>query len=150
MMRLPAAVLLLIAGIVVADDAAAKKMLKNLEGSYTATSMIQAGNAAPDEHLKTISLNLKGETFTIRFKKGDAGEEKTATIVVDPAQTPMAIDLTPKDGPKANIPVLGIIKAEKDTVTLCWSDRGEKTERPKEFTSTKDNKNFLIVMKRAK
>jgi uncharacterized protein (TIGR03067 family) len=150
MMRLPAAVLLLIAGAVVADDAAAKKMLKDLEGSYIATSMIQSGVAAPDESLKTISVNLKGDKFTIRFKKGDGGEEKTATIVVDPVQKPITIDLTPKDGPKANIPVLGIVKVEKDAVTLCWNDRGDKAERPKVFASTNDNKNLLLVLKKAK
>jgi uncharacterized protein (TIGR03067 family) len=58
--------------------------------------------------------------------------------------------MTPKDGPDASKPILGIVKVEKDTVTLCWGDRADKSERPKEFSSTKENKHFLIVMKKAK
>ena len=149
-MRLPAAVLLSIAGIVVADDAATKKMLKDLEGNYIPVSMTRSGDPAPDDFLKTVTISIKGDTFNVRFKKGDAGEDKAATIVLGTAQKPITIDLTPKDGPDAGKPMLGIVKFDKDSVTLCWHDRGEKAERPKEFASTKDNKNFLIVMKRAK
>jgi len=147
---LPAGVLLLFALGVSADDAASKKMLKDLEGSYSAISMSKAGEPAPDEYLKTISFNVKGDTFTVTFKKGDASEDKAATAVIDSTQKPIAIDLTPKDGPEVGKPMLGIIKIEKDSITLCWTDRGEKTERPKEFSSTKENKQFLIVMKKKK
>jgi uncharacterized protein (TIGR03067 family) len=110
--------------------------------------MSRAGEEAPDEFLKSITLTIKGDTFTIKFKKGDEGEEKSATVVVDPGQKPVAIDLTPKDGPEAGKPILGIIKIDKDTVTNCWADRSDSTDRPKTFESTKDNKYFLIVMKK--
>lgn len=137
-------------GIALADDAASKKLLKDLEGNYTAASIKRAGEDAPADFLKGIALAIKGDTFTIKFKEGEKTEEKNATIVIDTAQKPTAIDLTPKDGPEAGKPMLGIIKVEKDTVTYCWSDRGDKAERPKEFSSTKENKQFLIVMKKAK
>ena len=39
MMRLPAAVLFLFASVAVADDAANKKLLKDLEGNYAPASM---------------------------------------------------------------------------------------------------------------
>jgi uncharacterized protein (TIGR03067 family) len=148
---LAAAVLVLIVGATVAADEAAKKYLRDLEGTYTPTTMTKGGEVAPPEELKNVSaVTIKGDTLTVRFKKGDQMVDHTATLVVDPAQKPVAIDLTPKDGPDANKPVLGIAKLEKDTLTLCWGDRREKAERPKDFTSTKDNKNFLIVMKRTR
>jgi len=147
---LPGFVLLLIVVGVSADDAASKKMLKELEGKYTAISMTKEGEAAPDEFLKTIAFSVKGDTFTVTFKKGDVNEDKAAVAVIDASKKPISIDLTPKDGPEAGKPMLGIIKVEKDSITLCWTDRGEKTERPKEFTSTKENKQFLIVMKKNK
>jgi uncharacterized protein (TIGR03067 family) len=150
MMRLPLAALLLTAGVAVADDAAAKKFLKTLEGSYTPVSMTRGGEPAPDEFLKSASFVIKGEMFIARFTEGGKAEDKAATLVVDPGQTPTAIDMTPKEVPEAGKPILGIVKVEKDTVTLCWGDRTDKAERPKEFSSTKENKHLLIVMKRAK
>ena len=50
----------------------------------------------------------------------------------------------------AGKPILGIVKVEKGTVTLCWADQPGTAQRPKDFSSTKENKNFLIVMKKAK
>jgi uncharacterized protein (TIGR03067 family) len=150
MMRLPLAALVLTAGAAAADDAGAKKFLKTLEGSYTPVSMTRGGEPAPDEFLKAAAFVIKGDTLVVRFKKGDKAEDKEATVVVDPGQKPVAIDMTPKDGPDANKPILGIVKVEKDTITLCWGDRSDKAERPREFSSTKENKHLLIVMKRAK
>jgi uncharacterized protein (TIGR03067 family) len=110
--------------------------------------MTRQGEPAPDEFLKTVTFSIKGDMLAVRFKKGEKEEDKEATLVVDPAQKPIAIDLTAKDGPDAGKPVLGIIKVEKDTITICWADRGDKSERPKDFSSTKENKQFLIVMKK--
>lgn len=144
------ATLLLCATAARADDAAAK-FLKELEGSYTPASMTKGGEQAPAKELEALSaVTIKGDKLTIKFKKDDKTVEHSAVLVVDPGQKPVAIDMTPTDGPDANKPVLGIVKAEKDAVTLCWSDRKDGTERPKDFTSTKDNKQFLIVLKRGK
>jgi uncharacterized protein (TIGR03067 family) len=148
MMRLPFAALFLVAIVAKADDAAAKKFLKDLEGSYTPVSMTRGGEPAPDEFAKSVTLSIKGDQLTVHFKKGEKGEEHSATLVVDPSQKPTAIDMTAKDGPDAGKPMLGIVKIEKDSVTFCWGDRADKTERPKEFSSTKENKHFLIVMKK--
>jgi uncharacterized protein (TIGR03067 family) len=150
MMRIvPVAVLFLFTAVAgAADDAAAKKFLKELEGLYAPVSMTRSGEPAPDEFLKTVSFSIKGDTITVSFKKGDKGEDKEATIVVDPTQKPISIDMTPKEGPDAGKPMLGIIKVEKDNVTICWADRSDSTDRPKEFSSKKENKHFLIVMKK--
>jgi uncharacterized protein (TIGR03067 family) len=149
MMRLPAVVLFLFASVAVADEAANKKLLKDLEGNYVPTSMTKGGMSAPDELTKSATFQFKGDTFTIRFGTGKTEEVKTATIVVDTAQKPIAIDMTPKEGPEAGKPMLGILKVEKDTITFCWTDE-DKPVRPKDFTSTKENKNYLIVMKKVK
>lgn len=144
MKRLLPALLLVAAGTAVADDAAAKKMLKDIEGTYTATALTKGGQAAPEEFLKAV---------TIRIEKGElifatpGGKDKAATIVLDPAQKPTAIDLTPKDGDDAGKPVLGIIKVEKDVVTLCFAD-SPAAARPKDFKSTDDSKVMLVVLKK--
>jgi uncharacterized protein (TIGR03067 family) len=112
--------------------------------------MTQGGQPAPEAVIKAASFVIRGDTFIVRFTEKGKSEDKAATLVVDPDQRPAAIDMTPKDGKDAGKPILGIMKVEKDTVTLCWADEAGRTRRPTEFTSTKDNKNFLIVMKRAK
>lgn len=145
-----AGVLLLFAGAGVADDAAARKMLKDLEGTYTPVSMTRGGEPAPDVILKGASFHVKGDTFIVRSADSGKNADKEATIVLDPGQKPVAIDLTPKGGKDAGKPILGIIRVEKDTVTLCWTDEVGKAVRPKDFSSTKENKNYLIVMKKAK
>src|SRR5262245_3070419 len=98
MKRLPFIALVLFAGAARADDAAAKKLLKELEGTYTPVSMTQSGQPASDGSLKSVTCAIKGDTLTIHFPK--AGDH-TATLTVDSTQTPTAIDMTPKDGPDA-------------------------------------------------
>ena len=149
MMRLPFAALVLCAGFANADDAAAKKFLKDLEGSYAVTGMTRGGEAASDDFLKGLTITIKGDTLTatIRWKEGD--QNNAGILVVDPSQKPIAIDMTPKDGPDAGKPVLGLIKVEGNTVTICWGDRHGKAERPKDFSSTKENKHLLMVLKKA-
>jgi uncharacterized protein (TIGR03067 family) len=150
MMRLPFAALVLCAGLANADDAAAKKFLKDLEGSYTVTGMTRGGESAPDDFVKGISVSIKGDTLTATFKTKEGTEHKAGILVVDPSQKPVAIDMTPKDGPDAGKPVLGVVKVEGDTVTICWGDQHGKAERPKDFSSTKENKHLVMVLKKAR
>lgn len=151
MLRLPAIVLLFIGGVAVADDAAARKLLKDLEGTYTPTAVTRAGEVAPPEQVKAISaVIIKGDTITLRFAQDKKIKDNAATLVVDPAQKPIAIDMTPKEGDFAGKPVLGILKIDKDMITVCWADRRDAADRPKDFSSTKENKNLLIVMKKAR
>lgn len=140
----------LAAGIIHADEAANKKLLKELEGKYTPTAMIRAGDPGPKEILESVSFEIKGDAFIVTFKADGKEDSKTATIVVDAEQKPASIDLTPKDGPEAGKPMLGIVVIEKDAVKLCWSDSKVRTDRPKEFKSTKENGCFYIEMKKAK
>lgn len=149
MMRiLPVAVLILFATVAGADDEAGRKFLKELEGTYAPVSMTKGGEKASDELLKAVvSITFKGDSLTVRLK-GEKEEDHQGTLVVDLTQKPIAIDMIPKDGPDAGKPMLGIIKVDRDAVTICWADRGDATSRPKEFSSTKENKQFLIVMKK--
>ena len=147
---LATAICLIVVGIANADDAANKKYLKDLEGSWLPASMMRAGEAAPAEFLGSTTYVFKGTTLTLQSKKRDGGKDRTATVVVDLAQTPIAIDLTPSDGPDAGKPMLGIASLEKGELKLCWTDARDKATRPKDFTSTKDNKNLIVVLKRAK
>ncbi len=126
-----------------ADEAASKKFLKDLEGTYSATSMSLGGMAAPEELTKTVTFEFKAGTLIVSAGKG---KDKVATLVVDPSQKPIAVDVTPKDGPDAGKSMAGIIKVEKDVVTLCFID-APGAARPKEFTG-EGMKTMLVVLKK--
>lgn len=149
MLRFVSASVLLLVGLGLrADEAVSQKMLKELEGDYRAISMSRTGEPAPRDFLAGVSFSIKRDTFTIHFNNGKTNEDKVATIVIDVTEKPIAIDLTPRDGPQPGKSMLGIIKVEKGTITLCFCDRGSQQERPREFTSTKENMHFLIVMEK--
>ncbi len=137
--------MLCLAGVARADDDAAKKYLAGLEGTWQVASMKKAGQDLPAEFLKEFSVIIKGNALTLKAGKE---EDKTATLVVDPAQKPVSIDMTPKDGPNAGKQVLGVISVDKDGVTMAWSDDKEGKTRPADFTSTKDNRNFVMVLRK--
>jgi uncharacterized protein (TIGR03067 family) len=143
-------VLFLLTGIAVADEAANKKILKDIEGKYTAVSMVKAGEPGPKTLIDSVSFTIKGDSFIVTFKTDGKEDSKEATVVIVADKDPINIDLTPKDGPEAGKPMLGIMKIEKDTVKLCWCDSNVRTERPTKFESTKENGNFLVEIKKSK
>lgn len=143
---------LVFAGVAAAaDDAASKKLLKDLEGDYNMTAAQKSGDAPPPGFLESIEkVTIKDGKMTIRFGgKGGKSEDKSATLTVDATQKPAHIDLKPDEGPKKDEKVFGIVSLDKDAVKLCWGD-GPMSKRPSDFTSTKDNMNFLLTLKRAK
>jgi uncharacterized protein (TIGR03067 family) len=145
-------VLFLIGGMAAAaDDAASKKLLKDLEGEYKVTAAQKAGAAPPPTFLEELEkVSIKDGKLTIRFKgKGGTFEEKSATITIDASRQPAHIDLKPDEGPKKNEIVMGIVSLEGDSVKLCWGD-SPNAKRPSDFTSSKENMNFLLTLKRKK
>jgi uncharacterized protein (TIGR03067 family) len=77
-------------------------------------------------------------------------ERKRWTIQLDPAQSPPAIDFssTEKDGESKVL--RGIYELHGDDLKLCtWAEKEDGT-RPKEFTSTKEYRTQLTILKRHK
>jgi len=125
------------AGVVLADE----KALKELEGTYTVTSMEKAGKPAPKDITDTLKVTIKGDEFVIVI----GGDEKKAKVKVDPAAKPASIDITPSDGPEKGKSFPGIYKVEKGEVTITFVEK-EKGERPKDFKSEGDA--IVVKLKR--
>jgi uncharacterized protein (TIGR03067 family) len=145
-MRLMTLALLLCTGTLFAAEPS--KFLKGLEGTYDLSVMKKAGEEAPAELRSSFQIVIKGDALTIAVKGDKESGSKDAVVTVDETKNPISIDLTPKSD--ASKKMIGIIKADKDEVTICWNDVKDSTDRPKDFTSTKENKHILIVMKKAK
>jgi uncharacterized protein (TIGR03067 family) len=135
-----------------ADDKESKSLLKDLEGDYKVTAAEKAGEKPPPGFLDELEkVSIKGNRLTISFKSKGTGksEEKSATITLDASKKPAQIDMRPEDGPKRDELVLGIVAVDGDTVKMCWGD-SPKATRPTDFSSSKENKNFLLTLKRMK
>jgi uncharacterized protein (TIGR03067 family) len=71
---------------------------------------------------------------------------------VDASKTPVQIDFVGEEGPAKDFKAEGIISLDGDTLKLAYATNIPNLEgkRPEKFESTKDNKAFLFVMKKAK
>jgi uncharacterized protein (TIGR03067 family) len=107
------------------------------QGTWTAVALTSSGKKFPQEQAKIFQLTFSGEKVTLSF----LGKSKTGTFKVVAGKKPKQFDMQiPGDRPNP-----GIYKLEKDTLTLCFSDGGE---RPTAFESAAGSRNILLVLKR--
>jgi uncharacterized protein (TIGR03067 family) len=143
--------LLLFAGVAGADEKADKKLIADLAGTYTVATFEKGGEMGPADFLKTIqSVTIKGTKLTIVFKEDSKTESSSATFNVDASKKPAHINLKHADGPMKDETVLGVVEIAGDTVKISWAEGGAKAKRPTDATSTKENKNLLLTLKKAK
>lgn len=138
--------LVVISAVSAEDKKEEKKPLdpKAILGEWVIIEGMKAGEKSGDDVKKTaIKINDK----TIELKAD--GAEFEFSYKLDAKKTPADIDLEiikPDAFKGSKAP--GIIKLEDEKLTLCYPPMGG--DRPKEFKSTKDNGNYLFVMKKKK
>ena len=91
------------------------------------------------------SIRVTQETFTIPAE--EPGEEFVMAYTFDRAKSPSWIDFKITAGPAPEGKAQGIIKVEKDQMTLCYDPTGQ--ERPKTFASSAENGYHVFVMQRS-
>jgi uncharacterized protein (TIGR03067 family) len=123
---------------------AAKAELEKLNGTWEVTSIKIQGLEMVDK---------LGEKLFITFKNGEFtwsnGEQPGKIVFIDPAKTPKQIDYTYTEGRNKSKTQKAIYKLDGDTFTDCFGDADDDA-RPKDFTSTKDNEQTVMVYKRVK
>jgi uncharacterized protein (TIGR03067 family) len=129
------AMLLTFAGFILADE----KDLKELEGTYSVTTLQVGGKVLPKEDAQKTKVRFKGDVLSIII----GGQEKASQIKVDASKKPHTIDIAPNEGPDKGKTYLGIYKIDKSDLTLAFIKSGE---RPKEFTS--ENEVTLLKLKK--
>ena len=115
-----------------------------IEGTWLPTTAEMAGKAFPDEALKSIKLEVKGDRYTVTV--GKAVDE--GTLKLKPKAKPKEMDIIGTDGPNKGKTILAIYERDGDTLRICYDLGGES--RPTEFKTKEGTKQFLVTYKREK
>jgi uncharacterized protein (TIGR03067 family) len=130
--------------LVFATTAARSDGLKDLKGTWVASEGQLGGEKVPDEFIKAISLTITDGKYSVTV-----GEQKeTGTFTIDATKKPMTMDISAEDGANKGKKILAIYELSGDTMKVCY--KLDDSGRPKEFKSTKDDKQFFVVYKRKK
>jgi uncharacterized protein (TIGR03067 family) len=118
-----------------------------LVGKWKFTEGTKAGTKVEAKNLET-DVTFTKDTVTLE----GGGEKHVMKYKVDATKSPIQVDFEGEEGPAKGFKAEGILAIDGDTVKLAYSTNipGFDGKRPEKFESTKDNKAFLFVMKKAK
>lgn len=134
-----AAVVLAVASPQAIADELADKELARFQGDWQMVALTKDGEAVPADKLKDRVWTFQGEKLVPQYDKGD-----TATVKLDPAKKPPALDITDKNGDK----VEGIYKFDgPDKLVICGRS---DNKRPAEFAAGPKSGAILFVLERVK
>ena len=122
-----------------------KDEIKKFDGHWTITGWTQGGGELPKEFLDSTKWSVTGDKY--KFEQETSIED--GTIKLDSTKKPATIDLDITSGNDKGKKQLGVYKIEKDVITFCLGRPGDE-KRPTDFTSTEDNNNILITLKKGK
>lgn len=144
---LGAAVVLMVATFTAAraDDDAAKKELKALQGKWVVVAAEQDGDSL--DRVVGGVMTIKDNNFHIKTK---GGTELKGDLILNPAKAPKHIDLAHQDGPLKDKTWQGVYELKGDTLKLCYAEADSEKERPSEFKTLKNSKLMVFELKREK
>ena len=124
-----------------ADDTAADKEGKMLEGTWQLVEGEVGGRKFPPQVAKGIKLTLSPGKYTVTAESKDEG-----TVKYIPDTSPKAMEVTGTAGPNKGKTFLAIYELKGDTLIVCYDLSGKA--RPTEFKSKPDTQLFLATYKR--
>lgn len=109
-------------------DAAAKKDLDALQGTWSLVSAMQDGKALPKDKVEQTTIVFKGNTF--RFPElAEYATSRVGTIKLDANKSPKHMDASSTKGEV----MLGIYELQGDRYKVCFAQVGKA--RPADFSS---------------
>ncbi len=116
--------------------------LKKFQGRWKLTAAEFNGQPVSPEDVKTASLVVEGEQFTLMI----GNETHKGKFTVDPGKKPRAIDVEFTEGTLKGGKVPGIYEIEGDTRKSCFTRFPDR--RPTDFAGGQDR--YVWVWKRDK
>ena len=98
-----------------ASDAAVRKELSRLQGTWRFTTLEIDGNAIPEEAIRTSSIVIEGDTFVVT----SSAATYSGTFRLALGGSIKTIDLVFTRGLEAGTTTLGIYRIDGDTWTIC-------------------------------
>ena len=120
------------------DDPKVKAELKKFQGTWV---FIYAEKAGEEQEGGDNQLKFDGETFS---HSADGHAEEKGTFKLDPSKNPKEIDIRLRDSDKDEKTMLGIYTWDGEKLKLCLGEPGGGT-RPKDFTTTPEGRDLLVV-----
>lgn len=118
-----------------------------LDGTWRVTGFRIDGSDLPQESLKEMTWIIKDNEIT--FVLGDEVPSDRAKLKYDSRKTPMEMELISVEGPRKGKIIQGIIRTEKDRITMCVNEgKGKDEPRPSEFKADKGSGFALITLER--
>jgi uncharacterized protein (TIGR03067 family) len=141
-----AAAPLLLWGSAIAQDKGKEKPVtpqEKLQGIWSVTELMEAGNKAPDEKAQSLRIEFKGKAITISIKDKAAIK---GTFTVDAEKSPATMSISyESDGKEVTIPAIYELKG--DDLKICHPN-AEGGERPTAIESSAST--VLMTLKRTK
>jgi len=134
----------LLAGSVVAQDDAAKKDLKLLQGTWVMAGLEVNGADVPANKLEGTVLTIKDDRYIIKIKDKVINE---AIIELDPAKSPKELNMTPHEGSNKDKLHKAIYKIEGDTFKMARGLNPDQ-ERPNQFATWPGTNYFVVTWKK--
>lgn len=128
-----------------ADDDAAKKELKAMQGTWTVVAAEHDGDQL--ERIVGGVMVIKENNFHIKTK---SGTELKGDLILNPAKAPKHFDYIHQEGPLKDKTWQSIYELKGDTLKICYAEADSEKERPTEFKTLKNSKLLYLELKREK
>jgi uncharacterized protein (TIGR03067 family) len=126
-----------------ADDKAAEKEAKMLEGTWQLVEGEVGGNKFPAAVVNGIKLTISPGKYVVTAETKDEG-----TVKYFPDASPKAMEITGTAGPNKGKTFPAIYELKGDSLTVCYDLSGKA--RPAEFKSKAGTELFLATYKKVK